>query len=116
MAKLCDRLKEALIKREMKASTLAYKTGISEASLSHYLSGHYSPKGDKLNLIANALRVSPAWLGGYDVPMDAENKSPVAELTLSDGERALVNLFRSASPYQQEIILQLLAAKITPKE
>lgn len=69
MAKLCERLKEALQLRDMKPSVLSYKTGISEASISHYLAGHYEPKTQKIKAIAKALRVSDSWLSGYDVPM-----------------------------------------------
>ena len=73
MARHCDRLKEALKIREMKPSVLSYKTDISEASISHYIAGHYVPKAPKMKLMAQALRVSELWLSGYDVPMEDEN-------------------------------------------
>ncbi len=69
MAKHCDRLRQALALRNMKPSVLSYKTGISEASISHYLAGHYEPKTKKMQAIARALHVSDAWLSGFDVPM-----------------------------------------------
>ncbi len=69
MAKHCERLREALFIRKMKPSVLSYKTNISEASLSHYLAGHYVPKADKMSVMAQALKVSAAWLSGLDVPM-----------------------------------------------
>ncbi len=71
MAKHCERLREALDMRDIKPSMLSYKTGISEASISHYLAGHYEPKSKKLHLMAKALKVSTAWLSGLDVPMRA---------------------------------------------
>ena len=70
MAKHCERLKQALELRNIKPSMLAYKTGISEASISHYIAGHYVPKSDKMEKMASALRVSSAWLSGYDVPIN----------------------------------------------
>ena len=109
------RLKIALEKRDMKPAVLAYRLGVDRSTISNYLKGKYTAKIDVIRRIAAILNVSPDWLSGLDVPIE-ENTTPTAELTLSDGEHALVNLFRSASPYQQEIILQLLAAKITPKE
>ena len=69
MAKHCDRLKQSMAVRDMKASTLSYKTGISEAAISHYLAGHYEPKTKRMQILANALKVSVAWLSGLDVPM-----------------------------------------------
>jgi len=74
MARFCDRLKEALALRKMKPSVLSFRTGISEASISHYIAGHYEPKGKRVKLIANTLRVSEGWLTGYDVPMQEEQK------------------------------------------
>ena len=96
------------------------KLGIPDMPTLTKLYGH---KGDFVNhecklpngQIAKILDVSPDWLSGLDVPVE-ENTTPTDDLVLNDGEKALVKLFRLASPYQREIILQLLAAKITPKE
>lgn len=109
------RLKIALDKREMKPAVLAYRLGVDRSTISNYLKGKYTAKIDVIRKIAKILDVSPDWLSGLDVPVE-ENTTPTDELVLNDGEKALVKLFRSASPYQREIILQLLAAKITPKE
>ncbi len=69
MADLSERLKEALKMRDITASVLAYKTKISPASISHYIKGDYKPNAKKMKLLADALRVSEAWLDGYDVPV-----------------------------------------------
>lgn len=78
MAKHCERLREALDMRDIKPSMLSYKTGISEASISHYLAGHYEPKSKKLHLMAKALKVSTAWLSGLDVPMEENLESDLS--------------------------------------
>lgn len=85
MAKHSERLREALDIRGMRPSTLSYKTGISEASISHYLKGHYEPKHDKMELLAKALRVSEAWLSGFDVPM-VEQRENTDEIIPRDPE------------------------------
>ncbi len=63
------RLKIALNNKNMKASELASVTGISKSKISCYINGRYAPKSDTSLLMANALDVAPAWLGGFDVPM-----------------------------------------------
>ena len=63
------RLKEALELREMSQTELSKKTGISKAALSQYMKGLYRAKQDRVELLANALNVSEAWLMGYDVPI-----------------------------------------------
>ena len=70
VARLQDRLKEALTVRGMKAIDLSEKLDISRGTISYYLLGKSAPKADRLNLISIALNVSEAWLLGYDVPME----------------------------------------------
>ena len=70
VARLQDRLKEALSVRGMKAIELSEKADIPKGAISYYLSGKSSPKADRLNDISIALNISEAWLLGYDVPME----------------------------------------------
>lgn len=70
VAKLQNRLKEALSARGMKAIDLSRRTEIPKGAISYYLLGKSSPKADRLNLICSALNVSEAWMLGYDVPME----------------------------------------------
>lgn len=76
IAKLQDRLQEALRIRGMKQIELSRRTDIPKGAISYYLLGKSSPKADRLNLICTALNVSEAWMLGYDVPMNrtAEQK------------------------------------------
>lgn len=70
VAKLQDRLREALSIRGMKAIELSRRTDIPKGAISYYLLGKSAPKADRLNLISVALNISEAWLLGYDVPME----------------------------------------------
>lgn len=67
-----NRLNLAMTIRNIKASILSEKTGISKSSLSEYLSGKYEAKQNGIFLLAKALNVSEAWLMGCDVPMERE--------------------------------------------
>lgn len=62
-----SRLKKALEMREISQSELSKRTGINKSSISTYLKGEYKAKQDKVDLIAQALNVSPAWLMGFDI-------------------------------------------------
>lgn len=64
-----DKIKEALKVRGMTQAELAEATKIPKATLNFYVNGRTGPKQDALYLIAQALRVRPDWLMGYDVPM-----------------------------------------------
>lgn len=76
---VADRLKKALIIRNMKQSELVALTGIGKSSISTYISGEYEPKQKNLYRIAKALDVNEAWLMGLDVPMEREKVSDLPQ-------------------------------------
>lgn len=78
------RLKEGLRLRNMKASELSKKTGISQPLLSYYLHGERNPNANNIYDIARALNVHESWLMGYDVnPNGVETKLEDDELTIA---------------------------------
>ena len=70
-----NRLKTAMLIRNIKASELSLKTGIAKSSLSEYINGKYEAKQDGVFLLARALNVNEAWLMGCDVPMEKETST-----------------------------------------
>lgn len=66
MAEFKDRLRKAMNEAGVNQSELAHKAGITQSSISDWLKGKYLAKQDKIDLLANALNVSPAWLMGID--------------------------------------------------
>lgn len=75
-----DRLNEALKLRKMTAAELAKLTGLNKSSVSRYLSGSSIPRSLAIGKMAQALHVSPAWVLGYSVPMEAEEVKPVMDV------------------------------------
>lgn len=65
-----ERFSKAMSIRAITPTELKDKTGISLSTISQYTSGYSKPKTERTNLIANALSVDPAWLMGFDVPME----------------------------------------------
>ena len=70
------RLSQALEVRGMKAADLSKKTKVAEGTISCYINGRYEAKQNRVQVFAEALNVNPAWLMGYDVPMEAEQQAP----------------------------------------
>jgi len=63
-------LRLALDLRGMKKADLSRQTGISEQRIGQYVRGSYEARHSALRAIAETLRVNPAWLAGYDAPME----------------------------------------------
>lgn len=102
-----SRLEQALQVRMMKPSDLASKTNLSPATISQYRSGYSSPRSNKLQLIADALKVDPVWLMGMDVPME---KNRTTE-DLAPDDRALLDAYHRSSEGIQESVRILLGLK-----
>lgn len=77
-----DRLNRAMTIRNIRAVDLCKRTGLSDGTISQYRSGYAEPKADKLQLIADALKVNPVWLMGIDVPMEMQK----ADLSTNNAE------------------------------
>lgn len=75
MESTANRLKEYLEKNNLKQIDLVNMSGLARSAISQYLSGRIIPKLDKILILSKALHVDPAWLMGYDVPME-QSKFP----------------------------------------
>lgn len=96
-ASTSERLKIAMELRNMKQADLARATGIDKGSISLYISGKYSPKGDKLYKLAVALNVSSAWLSGFNVPMQDNEKKETSNIVAIDKHLYNTPVFESVS-------------------
>lgn len=89
-----------MTEREITAAELSRRSGIRASSISDYLKGKYEPKQDKIDLIAEALSVSPAWLMGYetksDYHVDAQDKTLMIQV--SPTEQQHIKKYRKLSP------------------
>lgn len=112
-----ERLKEAMNIRNMKQADLARATGLAKGGISNYVTGRYEPKSDIISKLAKALFVSEMWLWGYDVPMEREKKIPPSPTKeLSEGEKALLELFNRVPEDQQKLVLQMIRAALGSQE
>ena len=74
------RLQELLNVTGDNQNEMAKKTKIAKSTISRYLNGERIPKQDKISIISDAYHINPAWLMGYDVPM--ENKKDDTDIQL----------------------------------
>ena len=67
-------LKQVDIIEKCKPYCIKYGVALSKSALSLYLAGKVEPKQDKIFVMAKGLKVSEAWLMGYDVPMEPPSR------------------------------------------
>ena len=63
-----ERIKEAMNDLHMTQQELADKSNIGKSSISHYVNGSNEPGNKSAYLLAQVLKVNPAWLMGLDAP------------------------------------------------
>ena len=104
------RLKKALDMRNMRATELCEKTNVPKSAISHYLKGSFVPKQDRAYILAKALNVNPAWLMGFDAPVEIkeETKKTPGEEVLTEGEKVMLKVFRQIPEDRQAEALELL--------
>lgn len=106
------RLQEAMDLAHMKQADLARATGLSKGGISNYVTGRYEPKSDIISKLAKALNCSEMWLWGYDVPRERSSPSSPTKENLTEGEKALLELFRLVPEDQQQLVLQMIRAAL----
>lgn len=111
-----ERIKKAMIIRNMKQADLARATGLSKGGISNYVTGRYEPKSDIISKLAKALNCSEMWLWGYDVPMEKEKTSPSDKVELTEGEKMLLDLFNKVPKDKQELVLQMIRVALGNQE
>lgn len=115
-----SRLSYALSVAGLKPVELSEKTGVSQASISQYLSGAHAPSSKSCSEMAKILGCSPAWLIGYDVPMfEKKPEDYVDDMIKTARDSALaraMNAFKQIPPEEHERAIAMLQLFSTKEE
>lgn len=101
-----SRIRTLLSYSNLSQTDFCKKAGIQKSALSNYLNGDRKPNQLQLARIAEAFDVSPAWLMGFEVPMELH---PVSKLSSFD--RNLITKYHAAPKGIQDSINILLDIK-----
>lgn len=97
------RLQEIMEVYGLKQSDVAVRTGISKATISHYVRGTREPRQDNITLICEAFNVDPAWMMGHDVPMRKPSPDEAASLDAEISKKMM-----KLSDEKKRIVLNLI--------
>ena len=61
-----ERLRKVIKDNNLKQAELAYKVGITPATISQYIHGRTIPRGDHIVVICRELKISSDWLLGLE--------------------------------------------------
>lgn len=102
------RIKQIMVAKDIGQAELVRRTGLPASSISDWLSGKYAPKQDKIDIMAAALGVSPAWLmyGKEDVDPYYTNPETVKLMQEAD-VKILLDAKRDLPPEDFQYILDI---------
>lgn len=96
--------------RNIKPNKVSKETGVSTATLTSWKQGKYTPKPDKLKLIADFFNVSLEFLmRNEDVQWNPTEQTMNYTISLSEEEQDLLMEYRKADETQKEMIRRILA-------
>lgn len=119
------RLRDALNKKELTASELAKRSGVSKASISQYMNGSHVPSNISASKLANVLDVNPLYLMGFDLPTEVPEYNPLQDANwkkfeaiyhIQTGSLELLRLYNDLGPADQKQVLDYARFLFSQKE
>lgn len=105
-----NRLTYLLNKNDRKPADLSRKTNIRASSISDWLTGKYTPKQDKIAIIADAFGVSAAWLMGYENDSSTQQPpNPNTAVNVQGKNPQIIRLARLATDLSEEDLKTLVS-------
>ena len=98
------KIKELRLAREMTLEQVATIVGVGKSTVRKWETGDIANmRRDKIDSLAKALEVSPAYLMGWK-----ENTKAPDKPKLTEGEEELLNLFRQIPENKQTVVLEMI--------
>ena len=108
---MAQRIKELRQERGMTLEQVADVVGVGKSTVRKWETGMIANmRRDKIAALAKALGTTPAYLMGWKEDDDSKKSPDKQELT--EGEKALLELFRKVPKEQQELVLQMIQAAL----
>lgn len=102
------RLKIAMDNMGINALDLSIKSGVSQPSISQYVTGTHAPSNISASKIAKVLNVSPVWLMGFDVDMYVNWNPKTQEIDTKSEYDYLVEFYKQSDDLTKEMVKRLL--------
>ena len=108
MKEVADRLSEVMKEKHISCRRLSDMTGITKSSVNNYATGLRPIPSDKLQLMADALGVSAAWLIGWADNRDGSNNNEQPDQETEPLEAEFIKAFTSLTRPNQTFALKMI--------
>ena len=105
---MAQRIKDLRKEKNLTLEQVADIVGVGKSTVRKWETGMIANmKRDKIASLAKALGTTPEYLMGWE-----EKKSSPSELQLTEGEKALLDLFKRVPEDKQQLVLQMIRAAL----
>ena len=105
------KIKQLRLENGMTLEEVAKIVGVGKSTVRKWETGMIANMGrDKIPLLAKALSTTPAYLMGWNEPNNEKQN-----ITLTEGEQALLDLFRLVPEDKQQMVLQMIRVALNTK-
>ena len=111
---MARKIRELRRGRNLTLEQVAKVVGVGKSTVRKWETGMIANmKRDKIAALAKALGTTPAYLMGWK---EEQKNLPTNEKDLTEGERALLDLFSRVPEDQQKLVLQMIRAALGSQE
>lgn len=108
---MAQRIRDLRQARGLTLEQVAAVVGVGKSTVRKWETGMIANmRRDKIADLAKALGTTPAYLMGWD-----EKKTSPSELPLTEGEKALLDLFRKVPEDKQAMVIQMIRVALETK-
>ena len=110
---MSQRIKDLRREKGLTLEQVADVVGVGKSTVRKWETGMIANmRRDKIAALATALGTTPAYLMGWKEDDNEKNITP-SKPELTEGEEALLELFRKVPESQQELVLQMIRAALS---
>ena len=108
---MAQRIKTLRQEKNLTLEQVADVVGVGKSTVRKWETGMIANmRRDKIADLAKALGTTPAYLMGWEE--EDEKKDSPSEVQLTEGEKALLDLFNRVPEDQQQLVLQMIRAAL----
>ena len=113
---MAQRIKELRREKGLTLEQVADIVGVGKSTVRKWETGMIANmKRDKISSLAKALGTTPAYLMGWQED-EEDKKSSLDELSLTEGEKALIKLLRRVPAADQPIVIEKILSALDNQE
>lgn len=107
-----ERITELMAELDINQQDICRECNLNKSTISHYVTRKREPRSDKIDIIARAYNVNPAWLMGFDVskyieePIKNANTDLLVDLLYDKDAMFIIEAYRKMTVAERKHLVK----------